>query len=36
LNTWYQRFLDTYNTVRPHMGINMLTPKEAINLYYML
>ena len=33
LNTWYQRFLDTYNTVRPHMGINMLTPKEAINLY---
>ncbi|MBF8267038.1 MAG: hypothetical protein HW388_1504, partial [Dehalococcoidia bacterium] len=27
-------FLDTYNTVRPHMGINMLTPKEAINLYH--
>ena len=34
LNTWYQRFLDTYNTVRPHMGINMLTPKEAIDLYH--
>ena len=27
LNTWYQRFLDSYNTARPHMGINMLTPK---------
>ncbi|MBF8267493.1 MAG: hypothetical protein HW388_1001, partial [Dehalococcoidia bacterium] len=24
----------TYNTVRPHMGINMLTPKKAINLYH--
>ncbi|MBF8267057.1 MAG: hypothetical protein HW388_676, partial [Dehalococcoidia bacterium] len=23
-----------YNTVRPHMGINMLTPKKAINLYH--
>ncbi len=33
LNTWYQHFLDTYNTKRPHMGINMLIPKEAINLY---
>ena len=33
LNTWYQRFLDTYHTTRPHMGINMLTPKEAITLY---
>ena len=27
LNTWYQRFLDSYNTAHPHMGINMLTPK---------
>ena len=33
LNEWYQRFLLTYNTIRPHMGINMLTPKEAITLY---
>jgi len=33
LNNWYQRFLNTYNTTRPHMGINMLTPKEAIALY---
>ncbi len=34
LNTWYQHFLDAYNTTRPHMGINMLTPKEAIALYH--
>ena len=34
LNAWYQRYLNTYNTIRPHMGINMLTPKEAINLYH--
>ena len=34
LNAWHQRFLDTYNSVRPHMGINMLTPKEAIALYH--
>ena len=33
LNAWYQRFLDAYNTTRPHMGINMLIPKEAIALY---
>ena len=33
LNAWYQRFLHTYNTVRPHMGINIHTPKEAITLY---
>ena len=33
LNLWYQRFLDSCNTLRPHMGINMLTPKEAITLY---
>ena len=33
LNTWYQSYLNTYNTIRPHMGINMLTPKEAIDLY---
>lgn len=33
LNSWYQRFLYTYNNIRPHMGINMLTPKVAIDLY---
>ena len=34
LNSWYQRYLHTYNNIRPHMGINMLTPKEAISLYH--
>lgn len=33
LNKWYQAYLVKYNTIRPHMGINMLTPKEAIDLY---
>ena len=33
LNAWYQRFLDSYNTHRPHIGINMLTPKAAIARY---
>jgi len=33
LNEWYQAYLVKYNTIRPHMGINMLTPKEAIALY---
>ena len=33
LNTWYQRHLDTYNTVRPHMGINMLTPSSPSEDY---
>ena len=33
LNEWYQAYLVKYNTVRPHMGIKMLTPKEAIDLY---
>lgn len=33
LNAWFQNYLVTYNTVRPHMGLDMLTPKEAIALY---
>lgn len=33
LNTWYQAYLVQYNTIRPHMGINMLTPRRAIDLY---
>lgn len=33
LNEWYQAYLATYNAIRPHMGINMLTPKEAVDLY---
>ncbi len=36
LNTWYQDFLETYNTIRPHRGINMLSPRKAIDLYHML
>ena len=34
LNEWYQAYLVKYNTTRPHMGIKMLTPKEAIDLYH--
>jgi len=30
----FQRYLQVYNSVRPHMGINMLTPKEAVALYH--
>ncbi|MBI2852909.1 MAG: transposase [Chloroflexi bacterium] len=33
LDAWLQTHLVTYNAVRPHMGIKMLTPKEFINLY---
>jgi transposase InsO family protein len=33
LNGWFQHYLIDYNTVRPHMGLKMLTPKEAIALY---
>jgi len=33
LNVWLQKHLVTYNTVRPHMGIRMLTPKKFVNLY---
>lgn len=33
LNRWLQRYLATYNTIRPHMGLNMQTPKEAIATY---
>jgi len=33
LNRWFQRYLVDYNTVRPHMSLNMLTPKEVVALY---
>lgn len=33
LNRWFQRYLIAYNTVRPHMGLDMLTPKEVVALY---
>ena len=36
LNTWCQSYLHTYNSIRPHMSINMLTLKEAIALYHKL
>ena len=32
LNEWRQAYLVKYNTSHPRMGINMLTPKEAIDL----
>ncbi|MCJ7510364.1 MAG: integrase core domain-containing protein [Dehalococcoidia bacterium] len=34
LNAWYQEHLRIYNEVRPHMGLDMLTPKEAVALYH--
>ncbi|MBU2008786.1 MAG: DDE-type integrase/transposase/recombinase [Chloroflexi bacterium] len=33
LNRWFQHYLHVYNTERPHMGLNMQRPKEAIALY---
>jgi len=33
LNAWLQKYLLTYNTIRPHMGLNMLRPKEFVHLY---
>ena len=33
LNRWLQRYLVTYNTVRPHMGLDMLRPREFVELY---
>jgi transposase InsO family protein len=33
LNLWFQKYLLTYNTVRPHLGIKMLRPKEFVDLY---
>ena len=29
-----QRYLQVNNSVRPHMGINKLTPKEVVALYH--
>jgi putative transposase len=34
LNRLFQRYLTTYNTVRPHMGLGMKTPKEVIALHH--
>ena len=33
LNDWLQKFLVTYNTVRPHQSLNYQTPQEVVNIY---
>lgn len=33
LNEWLQKFLLTYNTIRPHQGLDFKTPSEIVNLY---
>lgn len=33
LNEWLQKFLLTYNTIRPHQGLDYKTPSEIVNLY---
>lgn len=31
LNAWFQKFLHYYNTQRPHLGIDLMTPKEKLD-----
>lgn len=31
LNIWFQKFLEYYNTERPHLGIDLMTPKEKLD-----
>lgn len=33
LNEWLQKFMVTYNTIRPHQSLDYKTPAEAVNLY---
>jgi len=33
LNEWLQKFILTYNTIRPHQSLNYKTPQEIVNLY---
>lgn len=33
LNIWFQEFLKFYNEERPHLGLNLRTPLEVINLF---
>lgn len=33
LNEWFQKFLVTYNTIRPHQALDYKTPLEAVNIY---
>lgn len=30
LNLWYQQYLQEYNNVRPHLGINLKTPRQIV------
>ena len=32
--TQLRRFLDFYNTVKPHKGIDNLTPYEKLEIYF--
>lgn len=31
LNAWFQKFLAYYNTERPHLGIDLMTPQEKLD-----
>lgn len=31
LNVWFQKFLAYYNTERPHLGLNLMTPQEKLD-----
>lgn len=35
LNEWLQKFINQYNTVRPHQSLNYLTPLQTIKMYQM-
>ena len=35
LNEWLQKFINQYNTVRPHQALNYITPFEAVKMYQM-
>lgn len=35
LNEWLQKFINKYNTWRPHQALDYKTPKEVVNLYQM-
>lgn len=35
LNDWLQKFINKYNTWRPHQALDYKTPREVVNLYQM-
>lgn len=35
LNEWLQKFMNEYNTWRPHQALNYKTPEEFVKLYQM-